>query len=555
MPPKNPGDRLSLAWTVLGDLDLSDARVAGPVQLCGVSLVGELLARHATIEGDLDLSGGVAGGGSATQRADILKTVMPEDRLLPRAQWTDVHRRHEPSPRSAQRQARQRDLDLRHATIKGHLGLHGQWVLGTVDLEDAHIGGEANFSRGKVRGNLMLRSATVVGRVFGNETDAAGPYPQVSGAIDARFAKLSEVDLCFSSPQQAADGSPTEVLLSGAKAELIRFRGGPVTREAGREADNRRSPLDLHNLEFKEIDADSYQSSQQPPPLSRWDLARAGLWIMLTAIALYLCRPRGDEGPYVPVVVGSLYAISAIWAWCAAKLRQRGKVSNLRGLLSDARFSPAFYAAVERWLRQAGRDVPADHVFLDRRRRETVHQPVIRVNEDGTVERGAREFSRVQQAYRRWGLDFCLGYGVRPARPLHVFLLLFLINWGMFLDGESVSRSTALVLPPVYLPRTIEAFENKTVKWPELSDSLSPPTPAEWTATAAGFIALRLQLPVIDLVAEGEWNPSGKPIAFTWPVSCRGLKYEDYAALMQVTNLVLLPLIIAGATGFLKQKS
>lgn len=68
-------------------------------------------------------------------------------------------------------------------------------------------------------------------------------------------------------------------------------------------------------------------------------------------------------------------------------------------------------------------------------------------------------------------------------------------------------------------------------------------------------MALRLQIPLVDLFVDKPWKPADRAMLASGKK--RGgieLTYENYAAAMRALNLILVPIIIAGATGFLKPR-
>ena len=135
-----------------------------------------------------------------------------------------------------------------------------------------------------------------------------------------------------------------------------------------------------------------------------------------------------------------------------------------------------------------------------------------------------------------WFVDFSLGFGVRWSRLVHVWILLFLINTSLFLNPNSVEHPLAYVQPAVV--HTDETASDRPY-WPTEGGT---PEAKAWTVVNAGFMALRVQVPLLALAAENDWEPSSRPSPLL------GVTYEEIASLMMAVNFVLIPLIVAGLT-------
>jgi hypothetical protein len=108
-----------------------------------------------------------------------------------------------------------------------------------------------------------------------------------------------------------------------------------------------------------------------------------------------------------------------------------------------------------------------------------------------------------------------------------------------------LGRHTANVAPE-------EATDNP---WP---DDGGIPTREEWSERRAFFMAMRVQIPLLGMIAENDWEPSSRGILVGyWPHTGKPMElwltYEEFASSMMVANFIILPLIIAGATGYLKK--
>jgi len=69
-----------------------------------------------------------------------------------------------------------------------------------------------------------------------------------------------------------------------------------------------------------------------------------------------------------------------------------------------------------------------------------------------------------------------------------------------------------------------------------------------WNQWDGFFMASRIQFPFVELMAENDWEPSSRTMDIFPCVT-----YENYASACMIVNLVLLPTIIAGLTGYMKR--
>jgi hypothetical protein len=76
--------------------------------------------------------------------------------------------------------------------------------------------------------------------------------------------------------------------------------------------------------------------------------------------------------------------------------------------------------------------------------------------------------------------------------------------------------------------------------------------PERWGLPNAVFMALRVQVPVLELVAENDWEPATRQMD---ELSFVRISYANYASVMMLVNVVLIPLTIAGLTGYLKRRN
>ncbi len=152
---------------------------------------------------------------------------------------------------------------------------------------------------------------------------------------------------------------------------------------------------------------------------------------------------------------------------------------------------------------------------------------------------------RLSRRVWSWFVDFVFGFGVRWSRLVHLFILLFLINIGLFLNPESVEHPLSFIQP-----RTLS--DTGEVKEPYWSTNGGKPDASEWGFSNAAFMTLRVQVPLLALAAENDWEPSSRSIDFgIWKlfrIIGFPITYEEWASLMMAVNFVLIPLIVAGLT-------
>jgi hypothetical protein len=397
---------------------------------------------------------------------------------------------------------------------------------------------------------------------------------------------------------------------------------------------------------------------------------RWSCWVLIASAAAYFVL--GQSG-WNGVSWSALLELSGVPGWLlllyitlasfATIFRpQRGSShadKEVLDLMQRSRFSRSTYIAIEKWMRSSGNSPMANEVYLARLRRECEDYArraawsedsfVTDGSGDGGPNRGRVAFfrARVFALYyafiqiaspKLWGarlLDLVVGHGVHVSRPLHVFVLLWFINWGVFADPYSVERpltfqaftqdqmasgakppawasrapnptapASSTVTPTVQgagaaaatdaSPQPADVVDNESAA---LNGAASAATAADgpgggtaavgaadgarvpngssyiqqggsnpwiadggaaiggvdaWNAAGAFFVSMRLQIPLINLISESDWEPSSRNM----PIKIFGtlqLTYENFAATMMVINSVLLSLVIASVTGYLKR--
>jgi len=310
----------------------------------------------------------------------------------------------------------------------------------------------------------------------------------------------------------------------------------------------------------------------------RKDLNDAGLTVLLVPLD-WLVRRRKDLAHAARMLLFSLRDVlrrhprlhrlvgrTGAVRFALRTLFARRRLPTLDHLDETYPFSRGYYILVERRNREAGDDATADEVFLLRRRRERKgpREPADlppRMRAAGLIE----DWAAAGFATRvwLWFLDFLMGYGVRPGRLVHLFVLLGLLNTAVFLSDESVERPVAFVQhredSPQWGATNREPSGGDDPKkrmpknpWPSDGGMPDEVDGDRWGTGHAAFMALRVQVPVLTLVTENDWSPATRPMRVggrEW------LSYADYASIMMVVNLVLIPLIVAGLTGHLKRNT
>ncbi len=579
---------------ITGGIDLRFADVDGPVLIHGAAVLGEIKARHLSVHGDLHVCGGVVGTIDAASSI-ALDTVIDDYRRLhtdhiksltlfsaadtPTDQWREAVRASEAAledhlntilpqkPENGENEPHvtgwrpwdtacsparddQTALDLELADIHGQLWIKGARALGTIRAEDAEIDGEANFDRTVVEGDLVLRSATIKGRVFADEMVSDAPYPQVRGSVDARGATLTQVSISIARPNEKGKCSvcPEAILLDRAIVQELEVRGTMFR--------DRENPLfRVHRLKFEDLELDRL-NGKGSLPLSTRDALRFLLWFALMGLcALVIHRSGQPRGSDLVLSAMVMYGMMTIHLW---RLNSpHPGILRLRDFLDATRFSSAFYVDVERWARSEGNDPQADEVFLSRRRRELLEaRRGHGIQRDGALLSDRPVFTRAERVWRWAMLDFMFGYGVRPGRAIHFFLLLWLLNWAVFLPAYSVERPLSYEVSktaPASAPSSLAAAPTALPHWE--GDGGVPAPNDHWGAQRAFFIAMRLQIPLVDLFIDQPWKPADRAMFADGLKTGRcPLTYENYAAAMRAINLILVPVVIAGAAGFLKRR-
>jgi hypothetical protein len=618
---------------ITGGLDLRFADITGPAIIHSASVLGPIRARHLSVHGDFHACGGVVGTidqesrkeldafigafietyrtlhtahidslnalSVAPTRTEELKSAVTAtaqmisahfDSILPASSRSKGWQPWDTASTPAE--ADQTAIDLELADIHGHVWIKGMRVLGTVNLDDAEVIGDACFDRTIITGDLRLRSATVRGKVFASSTDfadtadsvdptdstpstdSAGPCPQVTGRVDARGATLAQVRIDLRSP---GDGeTPKVILLDGATVTELEVRGTPPESIPY---------FSVHRLNFGDLSLDDFSAGSRVGFTVRDWMRTVAFGILIALAGLSLHFGGWPPGGWI------VAAIIAVYTFLACILNRRvlarlGKVlprQPVLDFLDATHFSAAFYVAVERWARAAGDDPLADEVFLKRRRRElserrtrfTEHgtpraaskseknEPTTRETDNKKSRQITPDFGLATWLWRWCVLDIVFGYGVRTSRVVHLFLLLWLLNLAVFLSPYSVERPLSFEVAATASAEAAQAEIDHRAAQATTPDTPNPwpgeggrPGPDDhWGVQRAFFMALRLQIPLVDLFVDQPWKPADRAMfADGKKTGGISLTYENYAAAMRAINLILLPIVIAGVAGFLKPR-
>jgi uncharacterized protein YjbI with pentapeptide repeats len=408
----------------------------------------------------------------------------------------------------------------------------------SVDLEGSTI-----------HGTLKLAGASIMGRVFhGERWDNAPAGSGVKATdVDVRGAEIAELDLVIKSALEKVD-------LSGAKIQSL------FLREVSDGVSESKPKFIVKGMQFRELaisyrDEDSTNDGSSTKPKRPW--ASMVAWL-LCVLALGVLAYKVGDGLWVLVTLFS-YALISFLLWRrgeSAKPSDRKTVNWLELCCSGSeRFDRAFFAWVERWLRESGADQEADEVFLLRKRNEARKR------------RAQERFS----ASVLWDLllDFTIAYGARPARLLHAFVLLWFFGWILFLDPHSVEHP--IVFHAQSTTQVEKAFREKTLFESRNGDGAlvlstdprtdiwvrdgSMPSAGEWGALNALVIATRIQFPIVALIGESDWTPSSRRVWTPWGGELGGLTYENIGAALSLFNFGVLPLLLAGLVGYIKRRA
>ncbi|MGD1917046.1 MAG: hypothetical protein ACFCBV_12785, partial [Phycisphaerales bacterium] len=408
----------------------------------------------------------------------------------------------------------------------------------------ARVEGEASLDRTLLDGNLVLSDATITGELSAEPVAEGEPAPIVRGTIDGSGGTFESVTIRLGDAVRQGGKLAKAYLFDGATAGTFRVLGYLSRNET--------ELFSVHRLVFKNLELEGFESDAFPWNSTRDEYRLFGFIILAWLPILALAVSSRPSGWIVVAAFALAYAAIAGLVHHGNVLARRRRPNRpVLDFLDATRFSAAFHIDAERWARAQGDDQRADEIFLKRRRGETR----LRTGKDQRPgEASDKTPPRTQHPFvwfwREIVLDFLFGYGVRPARIINVFCLLWLLNWAVFLPDAAVER------PLSFETQAVEAGSAPNPAnpaWP--GDGGTPGNRDHWGPQRAFFMAMRVQVPPVELFLDAEWKPADRAM-FGGGVEGKGiaLTYENYAAIMRILNLILVPVIIAGATGLLKPR-
>jgi hypothetical protein len=451
------------------------------------------------------------------------------------------------------------DWNFDSVKIEGNLRLNGSCIPGSLSLEDAEIQGELNMTESKVEGHLSMRSSIVTGRVFAHETSRQGSYPQVKGQVDLSYSTLNQIDIAIEGSTATNTTNPSyipeSIILTGTKAKTFTVKHKTNATE--------KIPLYVVNgFSTSEVKCEGFRYLN---PSSFSDFLRYGISGLLAGVTACANGFNGLPAMGIGITWGCYVAVLAEVSRRASP-RQSVVANDSNGennetesawslldWLKTTKFDRGFYLDMETMARDEGDDRLADEIFFTRRCEES----------------NRYSFSWPEKVWHGL-LNFSLGYGVRTTRIWIFFLHLWVLNSVVFSNPRSVERPLTFLAKlrtethtydkvadqkdPMHL--TENASDQVTKK---VSNYLNPwdgnggeAEAEEWTFVDGVLMAMRIQLPLLPLIAESDWEPASEPILpdksrWAW------FTYENYASGMIFINIILFPLLIGSATGFLKR--
>lgn len=202
------------------------------------------------------------------------------------------------------------------------------------------------------------------------------------------------------------------------------------------------------------------------------------------------------------------------------------------------------WLAIETSLRNEGRDVEANRIYLamrrEARRRRKVEDCGSDVPTEGLTLTG-RIFGLMERAWDRLH-DFATRYGTEVRRPMLPALLLLPLSLWIFSDPRNVTASTDLLQvlgdDRITMATAGSARVNGQPDWLAVGpDQLG----VEWSLTDAFALTVRYQVPIIGVLTHDRWEASARPL----PVL--GASAEDYAFWIEIYHWIAWPLFLIGA--------
>ena len=428
--------------------------------------------------------------------------------------------------------------------VAGDVRLNGVKVRGSLVLEDAVIRGELNLLGSEIRGHLNLRSAEVRGQMFG-ELAAEEVSPKVRGKLLLNAATLSEVMLRFSTNEAEGSPVPYRVDLSHAKVSRL-VLGGTVA--PGREPRLRLGGVRFSELGVRELKGENPSTKDKRAALVKRRAKRRKQWRWLRKLRVGIRRLR--------------MKLRRWWdgVWIGKKTGIAGWTQYETFLDQMEKFDAGVFLETERWLRNQGEERVADKVYLLMRQKE------------GQEMQGMRQWHRkLLHTFLRWSV----GFGVKAHRLFLFWVVLFGCLVWLFSSAESVehpisfeaplveAEAPSLVWNPDYgNPDREKKFEADTKKT-ETDKTETDKTEADktetdkkktgtWGGSDAAWTAFRVAMPLVNVFARNEWEPSTQKV--TNPGWLSWFTYEGIASFAQILSYIIWPLLITSWTGLLKKR-
>ncbi len=453
---------------------------------------------------------------------------------------------------------------------EGDVRLNGVTIRGSLVLEDAVVRGELNLLRSEIRGHLNLRSAEVRGQMFGRLAKAE-ISPRVRGMLLLNAAKLSEVMLRFSTTagENGSGPVPYRVDMSHAKVERL-VPGGTV--EPGQEP-----RLWLEGLQFGELDVEK---------LGKPDRGRTRWWPFLRQAVIHGWRGPSEEArPYLVFLEQMGTFNAAVYAETERWLRNRGRENAaddvylmMRGMewKEAARKTPqtdwtAAFRKQGRWmlhgflLATVGYGVKTYRLiviwlalfaamivmFLDPASVShpmTFQAPLVA----GKTPLPARMMVELPSAEIQ-GRVTPLPTQAKPEAQEETQPPSESGNmpegWQLQWKHPHSTVEGELHTEPPLTDRSTELVWSDSRGYPGPADANDPMRGSDWNLPDAGWMAFRATMPLIEVFARNDWEPSSRPV-----VGLHWFSYEGIASLARVLCYIIWPLLITSWTGLLKKR-
>ncbi len=514
---------------------LEQLQVAGNLSAGGLDADGRLNFRGARIDGQLDLSGVRMSGELSLQNAQVAGSLFCR-------------------PRRGKRSA-----------INGNVWLYGIQVGDLVEMSGAQIGGDLlledavmksglfckpqSGDRTEIKGQVLLTGAKSSGAIDLGGANIGGDVLAESAMIDGGF---------FCRPEE---GSRTDIggrlwlsaihIASQLSIAGAKIGGNVVAQHAQIDGGVVASPLDGYRTEIEgqlwmvgakidggvdltgsRIAGDAYlQKARFDDLVLRYDgereLSIQGVLDLEAATVSRLeldGRATGEHAVHLTLasithlhVLESLPNRTELEGFQFQQLTLPG--NNYLGWLSaSVTFQSSTYVFMENWLRNHGDHATGNRVYLAMRRRD---------RRQGT--------KNILQRISDWFLDLTVGYGIHFYRPLiFYFVPVLILSVVLFSNPRSVEMS--------------EHYQS-LLAVAETSDD----GPSEWGATDAWVVAVRTNLPMINLMVDDDWQPSSRDIE-CWGESIP-FTYAAYALIASLLSWIAVPLFVVGMSGVLKKEA